>query len=130
MQPLPLEYDFIAPQRIVFGWGRRHEIGRYAAELGSRAFIVFGSRTIEQSSATTEMFANLKASGVKPIPIASISEEPEVEHVDRLMIDLRQHAPGAGDLVIGIGGGSAIDLAKAAAKVRPLRIIWKASGAV
>ena len=42
-----IEYDFFAPPRIVFGWGRRTEIGSIAASLGRRAFLVLGSRTLE-----------------------------------------------------------------------------------
>ena len=33
---LPLSYDFAIPQRIVFGWGRRREVGSLARSLGRR----------------------------------------------------------------------------------------------
>jgi hypothetical protein len=45
----PLEYDFFAPPSIVFGWGRRRELGTLAAKLGRRAFVVSGSRTLENN---------------------------------------------------------------------------------
>jgi alcohol dehydrogenase class IV len=111
----PLEYDFIAPQKIVFGWGRRREIGTLAASLGRRAFVVIGSRTLEKSGAVAELFDLLKTAGVEPLHVASISHEPEVADVDRLTAILPENHPGDSDLVIGFGGGSAIDLAKAAA---------------
>ncbi len=36
MDPV-LNYEFLAPQKIVFGWGRRREVGVLARRLGSRA---------------------------------------------------------------------------------------------
>lgn len=110
-----LNYDFIAPQIIVFGWGRRREIGTLAASLGRRAFLIVGSRTLENNGTVSELLKSLKAAGVEPVQVAAISHEPEVGDVDRLTEILEKAKAGNGDLVIGLGGGSAIDLAKAAA---------------
>ncbi|HZZ27331.1 MAG TPA: iron-containing alcohol dehydrogenase [Pirellulales bacterium] len=113
----PLEYDFLAPPRIVFGWGRRREIGTLAASLGRRAFVVTGSRTLEKNGTLDELLRLLEAAGVEPLHVASISHEPEVGDVDRLTAALVEQHASAGDFVIGLGGGSAIDLAKAAAAI-------------
>ncbi len=110
-----IHYDFLAPQRIVFGWQRRGEIGKLARSLGNRAFLVWGSRTLIAQGAVAEISAALVQAGVEPINIATISREPQVEDVDAAAVVLRQAGAQSGDLVIGIGGGSAIDLAKAAA---------------
>ena len=111
----PLEYDFVAPQRIVFGWGRRRELGALAATLGKRAFVVSGSRTLEKNGLLAELLQALESAQVEAVHVASISHEPEVCDVDVLAAQLFKMNAGVGDLVIGIGGGSAIDLAKAAA---------------
>ncbi len=110
-----LDYDFFAPLRIVFGWGRRREIGTLAATLGHRAFVVAGSRTLEKSGVLATLMQALKAAHVEPIQVASISHEPEVCDVDVLAAQLFELNATVGDLVVGVGGGSAIDLAKAAA---------------
>ena len=34
-----LAYDFLSPQKIVFGWGRRREVGVLGRSLGRRAFL-------------------------------------------------------------------------------------------
>jgi alcohol dehydrogenase class IV len=107
-------YDFFAPPRIIFGWGRRNEIGPLAASLGRRAFVVVGSKTLERKGVLNELARALHTSGVTPIHLASVSTEPEVTDVDQLTEKLIEHKAAAGDLLIGIGGGSAIDLAKAA----------------
>ena len=62
-----------------------------------------------------EIIAALCAEGVEPIPLATLSHEPEVADVDRLATELRARNPGEGDFLLAIGGGAAIDLAKAAA---------------
>ncbi len=108
-------YEFLAPRKIVFGWGRRREIGALAASLGRRAFVVTGSRSLERTGALAELLQLVRAAGIETLHVASISHEPEVSDVDALAADLAGRGAAAGDMLIGIGGGSAIDLAKAAA---------------
>ncbi|MCC7086454.1 MAG: iron-containing alcohol dehydrogenase [Pirellulales bacterium] len=108
-------YDFLAPPRMVFGWGRRREMGRFAASLGRRAFVVSGSTALERKGILAEVLETVAAAGIEGLHVASLSREPEVADVDRLAADLVENNVGRGDFVIGIGGGSAIDLAKAAA---------------
>ncbi len=106
-------YDFFAPQRIVFGWGRRSEIGTLAKSLGSRAFIVSGSRTLDANGTLDELSRLLTNAGVTVERLATQTREPEVADVDAATTRLRDIGVREGDLLIAIGGGSAIDLAKA-----------------
>ena len=53
--------------------------------------------------------------GVEPVPLATLLHEPEVADVDRVAADIRDHRPGEGDFLLAVGGGAAIDLAKATA---------------
>ena len=109
-----LRYDFFAPQQIVFGWGRRTEIGQLASRLGGRAFLVEGSRTLAAAGVMDEIAGSLRAAGVEPLSLAGISHEPDVADVDRASKKLRELGARRGDLLLAVGGGSAIDLAKAA----------------
>ena len=108
-------YDFFAPGRISFGWGRRSELASIAAQHGKRAFVVSGSRTLEGSGQFGTLLDQVKAAGLDCEQVATISHEPEVDDVDTLVADLVRRGAGTGDCLIAIGGGSAIDLAKAAA---------------
>jgi alcohol dehydrogenase class IV len=112
---MQLRYDLVVPQRIVFGWGRRREIGDLAASLGRRALVINGSQTLERTGQLTKLLDLVRAAGVNVLHATSISHEPEVADVDRLTREFIQSNSRIGDFVIGIGGGSAIDLAKAAA---------------
>ena len=112
--PSALRFDFLAP-RIVFGWGRRSEVGQLAHSLGKRAFVVSGSKSLESSGAIAQIETVLRKAGLTVVPLATIAHEPLVADVDAAVDRLLESAPAAGDLVVAVGGGSAIDLAKAAA---------------
>ncbi len=114
MSSAELTYDFFAPQQIVFGWGRRRDLGTLARRWGRRALIVEGSRTLAASGAMAEIAALLRSAGIESVTLAAISHEPQVADVDASVRRLRELGAGPGDLLLAVGGGSAIDLAKAA----------------
>ncbi|HEY1066174.1 MAG TPA: iron-containing alcohol dehydrogenase, partial [Pirellulales bacterium] len=70
MTPQTSAYTFLAPPLTVFGWGRRSEIGSLAAPLGRRAFIVWGSQTLEQHGLLRELTEHLMAAGVSSLVAA------------------------------------------------------------
>ncbi len=108
-------YDFFAPNRIVFGWGRRAEIGSLAKSLGTRAFVVSGSRTLEANGTIDELCRLMQSAGVATERLATQTREPEVADVDATVERLLTLGLHDGDIVVAVGGGSAIDLAKAVA---------------
>ena len=108
-------YDFFAPAKIVFGWGRRSELGQHVRPLGRRALVVWGSRKLVDGGLGTWLRQTLAEAGIEQLDLASISQEPLVADVDAATTRLRQLGVQAGDFVLAIGGGSAIDLAKAVA---------------
>jgi alcohol dehydrogenase class IV len=110
-----LDYSFFAPRQIVFGWGRRAELGTHAAKLGRRALLVSGSRTLESNGTIEELTAQLRAVGLEVLLFSAPSREPEVRDVDQLTAEFRAVSEGRDDVVIAVGGGATIDLAKAAA---------------
>ncbi len=115
MTATELNYDFFAPPEIHFGWGRRAEIGAIARKFGRRAFVISGSRQLKASGRLDEISAVLQSAGVDSISLAEIHREPLVADVDQTTLQLLSHSPSSGDMLVAIGGGSAIDLAKAVA---------------
>lgn len=110
-----MNYSFLAPRQIVFGWGKRSELGAFAATLGQRVFLVSGSRTLERTGVIDRLVADLGLAGPQVLGFPVESREPEVRDVDSLTASFRALNPAATDVVVAIGGGSTIDLAKAAA---------------
>lgn len=100
---------FIAPRRYVQGVGVLPDIGKYIVPLGKRALVVWGP-VVSQRFAEP-VTKSLREHGVEPISFVFSGE------CDRGQVKLgveRARAEGA-DVVIGIGGGKAIDVAKAVA---------------
>jgi alcohol dehydrogenase class IV len=110
-----IAYDFVAPRRIVFGWGRRREVGILGQTLGRRAFLICGLPPSVAREMMGEISAALRAEGIETIVAESIDHEPEIDDVDRVAGELRQQNAAPGDFLLAVGGGAAVDLAKAAA---------------
>jgi alcohol dehydrogenase class IV len=111
-------YDLLIPRKIIFGAGRRREIGLFAKPLGNRAILVVGSRTLEKLGIVRQIVADLEAVGISILPTETISHEPETSDVDQLVGRLKRSMLPH-DFVVGIGGGAALDLGKAAAALLP-----------
>ncbi len=113
--PPNLAYDFVAPPKIVFGWGRRRELPALARPLGHRAMILCGLPAAAATDVLGEVREMLAAQEINSALLETILHEPEVQDVDRVAIELRGYGQGRGNFLLAIGGGAAIDLAKAAA---------------
>src|SRR5690242_5849274 len=106
-----MRFDFLAPTRIVFGPGTFDDVGGLAAELGKRALVVVGSRTLERDGTIERLTDKLAEKKVKAATFA-VEGEPTVDMVDR---GGEMALAEKSDLVVGFGGGSALDAAKAIA---------------
>jgi alcohol dehydrogenase class IV len=111
----PLRYDFLAPRQIVFGWGRRRELGTLARTLGRRAFLVCGLPPSLADGAVREISDALTTEGIRVVVAQPIAHEPEVGDVDDLAASVRRQKAAPGDFMLAVGGGAAVDLAKAVA---------------
>lgn len=104
-----MPFEFAAPHRILFGAGISSEVGRLASEAGRCALLVTG-KTPERARPVVD---SLLEHGVVAIPFA-VRDEPTTEDVRRGVA--LAEAEGC-DLVIGFGGGSPMDAAKAIAAI-------------
>lgn len=109
-----IQYDFLAPRKIVFGWGRRTEIGPHCQSLGHRAFLICGAPALEPALAGVS--SSLNAAGIETVALPLQTREPAVEDVDAaVQLLTRAHQAKSGDFVLALGGGASVDLAKAVA---------------
>jgi alcohol dehydrogenase class IV len=100
-------FEFATATRIVFGNGKLREAGAIARDLGRQALVVTGTHT----ERAEPLLASLAQAGVAATSLV-VPGEPTLASA-RWGTD-RARAAGC-DLVIGLGGGSALDTAKAIA---------------
>jgi len=97
--------------RIEFGAGSFRKVPGLLAGYGKHVLLVTGSRSFRQTSHWTWLTTELEVQGFAWQEFA-VSGEPSPQLVDQAVGDLR----GLGiDVVLGIGGGSVLDAAKAIA---------------
>jgi alcohol dehydrogenase class IV len=102
-----VRFEFATAARVVFGPGSLEELGPAASALGRRALLVVG-RSVERAEPAR---AGLERAGVTSVPL-SIVREPTLDDVR----EGRDRARSSGvDVVVGCGGGSVLDAAKAVA---------------
>ena len=102
-----MRFEFATATRVIFGAGALAEVGAAAKAMGSRALVTLGA-TPQRAQHLLDI---LEAQGitVTTLPVAG---EPNIDLARRGM----EMARDAGcDLVVGFGGGSAIDAGKAIA---------------
>ena len=104
---MPLEFEFATATRILFGRGKVRDLGSLARALGRRAFIVTG-RSATRAERLTVL---LEAAGIVSTTF-HLAGEPTVQEVQKAA---QLAASAASEIVIGVGGGSAVDAAKAVA---------------
>lgn len=102
-----MQFEFATSTRILFGPGVVQNTGELAAAMGNRALVVHG---VDNNSLTI-LLSNLDRHGVHP-DLYPIRGEPTVADV-QTGVELA-NALGC-NLVISIGGGSALDTGKAIA---------------
>jgi alcohol dehydrogenase class IV len=101
-----MRFEFATSNRVVFGPGTVNEVAPSARSFGERALVV-----VDSLDHSARLLEQLRTAGVTPLP-CPISGEPTVASV---LESLRAARDARCDLVIGMGGGSALDTGKAVA---------------
>lgn len=107
------EYLIDLPTKVLFGSGKSAELGAIAKEYGGKAFAIL-SPFLKDKPAGAGMLKSLRDAGLSVVECYSVQPNPRDTVIDRIA---GLCAAEKCDLVIGIGGGSAIDTAKAVAVV-------------
>lgn len=97
--------------RIEFGAGSLARVPALAATYGSRALVVGGARALQATPHWERLLDGLRKQGLD-WDILHVGGEPSPRLVDEAVAQFRD---GGFDVVIGIGGGSVLDAAKAIA---------------
>ncbi|MCX7806700.1 MAG: iron-containing alcohol dehydrogenase [Planctomycetota bacterium] len=108
--------SFLVPTKVVAGAGSIASVGKETGAFGSRALVVTGRTSARESGALDKCLTSLAAAGIEAAVFDGCDPEPPLAAVDAASETARRHRA---EVVVAIGGGSAIDVAKAAAAVPP-----------
>ena len=120
-----LEFQNFIPVRTEFGAGKLETIGEHVKAYGSKALIVTTGPFFKESGLIERIVGYLKEAGVQSEVFMDVSPNPHSDEADKGA----QIVKSTGcDVVIGLGGGSAIDAAKCiavgAAQGEPIWPYW------
>lgn len=97
--------------RIVFGRGTRNQLPEILKSYGRHILFVIGARHVQSSSYWTEILTALRSAELSWV-VVEVVGEPSPELIDDTV---RRFKNTQIDVVVGLGGGSAMDAAKAIA---------------
>ncbi len=110
------EFFFAKVPPIYFGVGKLQKLPLLAQELGGKIILlVTGSKSLKASGKLSIVQSLLEKAGLEYYHV-SCGGEPTTTEIDRICNEFREHQI---DVVVGIGGGSAIDAGKAISAMLP-----------
>lgn len=110
LSPWPLQpFDFHAPTRVVFGAGSLKRLGELARELGDTRVLLVTDPGLEEAGHPQRAIASLREAGLEVFLFDGVEQNPSSRHVEAGVAFAK---PLAIDLIVSVGGGSAMDVAK------------------
>ena len=103
---------FRIPAQITLGCGAAETAGAEAKRLGGAHAFVVSDPILQKLGATEKIVASLSAQGIKATVYAEVEYEPSVGSVAPCAAAAKK---SGADLVVGLGGGTSLDTAKAVA---------------
>lgn len=108
--PMPLQpFDFHTPTRVMFGPGTLNRLGELARELGATRVLLVTDPGLEAAGHPQRAQESLRHAGLEVFVFDDVEENPTSKHVE---IGVRFAKPLNIDLIVSVGGGSAMDCAK------------------
>jgi alcohol dehydrogenase class IV len=117
-----MQFKFYIGTKVFFGKNCIKNNGMELKDLGKKAMIVTGKNSGKMSGALDDVIDILKEMKIDYIIYDKMGNNPSLEMVEDAGASARQFKP---DFIVGIGGGSPLDAAKAVAvlavnEIRPL----------
>lgn len=109
-------FTLMYPPKIIFGRGVAGKLGKEASLLGEKALLVTGQKAMRQTGVLDKITDKLSSEKVIPILFDQVEHDPSLDTVKKGIEKAKKEKVS---LVIGLGGGSAIDVAKAIACLAP-----------
>lgn len=108
-----VNFDYCAPTRMIFGKDTHKSVGSVITEYGfHKILLVYGGGSIKKNGCYDDVVASLKASDIEYYELGGVQPNPKVSLVRNGVAICKEKGV---ELILAVGGGSAIDTAKAIA---------------
>ena len=108
-----LNFEFCSPTKFVFGRDTQSKAGELVKSFGgSRVLVVYGGGSVVRSGLLNQVLESLDAAGLFHVELGGVKPNPRS---DLVYEGIRLCRENSVDFVLPVGGGSAIDTAKAIA---------------
>ena len=102
---------FECPTRVFFGAGAIDALPAHLGELGCRKVVLVSDRGLAAAGTVERVSALAVGAGVEVVAYTDTAENPTIDNLDAIVALYRAHGC---DGIVGLGGGSSLDAAKAA----------------
>lgn len=104
--------EFTVPTKIKYGYGAAKNIGALIKELGGKSALIVTDPGLVRAGLLKTIRSILQSDGIQFSCYDQVEPNPSIENVEACFEVYRQNNP---DVIVGLGGGSSIDTAKAVA---------------
>ncbi len=117
------DFKFYAPTEVSFGKNAEEKTGDVAKKYGSKALLVFGKSSVVKSGLLGRVEKSLDKAGILYKEYGGAKPNPTLAHAES---GVKEAVAFGADMIIAVGGGSAIDTAKAIAHgtANPDKKLW------
>jgi len=104
------DFIFQMPRKIEVGFSKSREIAKIIKEMELKRVLIVIDYNLKKMGIANHIFDNLKEANISFTIFDNIKNEPTITEIDQAINDL--NVASNYDGIIGIGGGSTIDVAK------------------
>lgn len=102
--------DYRSTTRVIFGESTIEQVGKLAQELGGKRALLVTDPGLIQTGHVEKAVAALQSESIESVVFQDVEENPTTKHVESGVQFAKEQ--GQIDVIIGLGGGSAMDCAK------------------
>lgn len=106
-----MKFEFYLPVEVLFGEGSVERVGEVAKRFGYRAIVITGRKSTKENGALERVIESLRKNGAEEVIVFDqVEPNPTDKTVNKASeIVVKEKV----DYIVGLGGGSALDSAKA-----------------
>jgi alcohol dehydrogenase YqhD (iron-dependent ADH family) len=106
-------FNYYAPTKVIFGKDTEQQVGNLVKEQGAKKVLIhYGGQSAEKSGLLARICASLDAASIDYVTLGGVVPNPRLSKVyEGISLCEREEV----DFILAVGGGSAIDSAKAIA---------------